>query len=447
MRAVDVSRKAERNAQVEVLAEPAINAVKWSGRFALLIFLALLGVAALAPITSGSVAQGQLAVGEGRQIVQHPTGGVVAEILVEEGARVEAGEPLLRLEGVQETAAAGVGLAEIAGLRAEIAVREAEVAGQDRPSFPADMLEEARHDRVVAQALAVQRAAFRARQEQRQMEANAIDAQRAQLRSASAAATARAASAREQLALVNDEADGIRTLYERGLAPRTRLLALERAAADLQGQAGALANEVQRLRNQDRELQARRDQLAVNARAEAAEALRMVQTELSAARSRETATQDAVARMEIVAPMAGAVVNLSARTVGGVIAPGEAIMEIVPADNALVVRARLRPQDIDAVRAGMTAQVRLTLSGDVDAPRLTGEVLRISADALEDPRTGTAYFEAAIALPPDQIALLPDNARVPGLPAEVLIETGRATVLGYLFAPITDIAFRALRER
>jgi HlyD family type I secretion membrane fusion protein len=444
--AATAARLAERNAQVEALAAPAANAVKWSGRIAILIFLVFVATATLLPIASGAVAVGQLAVGESRQVVQHPTGGVVAEILVSEGDSVALGQPLLRLEGVQESAAAGVGEAEIAGLRAELAVREAEVAGRDRPSFPADMVREARSNQVVAQAIAVQRAAFNARRERRAMEANAIDAQRAQLRSASRAAVARAESARQQLSLVRDEAEGIRTLYERGLAPRTRLLALERAAADLEGQATALDNEVSRLANQDSELRARREQLSLNARAEAADALRMVQTELSAARSRETATLDAVERTEITAPMAGAVVNLNARTVGGVVAPGEPILEIVPDDDAWVVRARLRPQDVDAVRPGLTARIRLTLSGDVDTPRLTGEVLRVSADALEDPRSGMPYFEATIALPPEQAALLPANARVPGLPAEVLIETGQASVLSYLFSPITDIAFRAMRE-
>jgi HlyD family type I secretion membrane fusion protein len=446
MNAVDAARLAERNAQVEVLAAPAIKAVKWSGRIAILIFVAFIAIAALLPIASGAVAMGQLAVGESRQVVQHPTGGVVSEILVGEGDQVSAGQVLVRLEGVQETAAAGVGLAEIAGLRAELAVREAEAAGRDSPTFPEDMLEAARDNPVVAEAIAVQRSAFTARSEQRDAEARAIDAQRAQIRSAQEAASARRASARQQLTLINDEAEGIRTLYEQGLAPRTRLLALERAAADLEGQAAAFGNEIQRLADQDRELRARRDQLAVNARAEAAEALRMVQTELSAARSRETATQDAVDRMDILAPMAGAVVNLNARTVGGVVAPGEPIMEIVPDDDALVVRVQLRPQDIDAIRPGLTARIRLTLSGDVNPPRLTGQVSRVSADALEDPRTGMYYFEASIEIPPDQAALLPANARVPGLPAEVLIETGQGSVLSYLFSPITDIAFRALRE-
>ncbi len=440
-------RAKARDALVEALAAPAVNAVKWSGRIAILIFVAFFGVATLMPISSGAVAMGQLAVGESRQVVQHPTGGVVAEILVSEGEKVSVGQILIRLEGVQENAAAGVGAAEIAGLRAELAVREAEIAGEASPTFPPDMIEQARTSRVVAEAIAVQRSAFNAREAQRDMEAQAIDAQRAQIRSATTAARARATSAREQLALVLDEAEGIRTLYERGLAPRTRLLALERAAADLEGQASALDSEVRRLAGQDTELRARYSQLALDSRSEAADALRMVQTELSSARSRETATQDAVTRTEILAPMAGAVVNLNIRTVGGVVAPGEPIMEIVPDDDALVVRARVRPQDVDSIRPGLTARIRLTLSGEPNLPRLSGRVARVSADALEDPRTGMAYFEATVEISEDQAALLPPNVRIPGLPAEVLIETGQSSVLNYLFSPITDIAFRALREQ
>lgn len=428
------------------LAAPARRAGRTTGMAATGLFAALFAACAFPTISSGTVALGQLSASQARQIVQHPTGGVVAAILVAEGDRVSEGDVLVRLAGVEEGASAGILTARTLALRAEEAVRSAEAKGQTSARFPAELRAAAAADPGAQAVLNAQTAAFAARNAELAALQSQIEANRAQISAEIAGAGARRDAAHRQLELLAQEIGAMRTLFEKGLAPLPRLRALERAEADLTGSAAALEAEIRRLRAEDRQLAARAREANLLARSEAAEALRGVQAELAETGPRVTAAEDALARIEVRAPATGSIVSLHVKTVGGVVRPGEPILELTPLTDRLVVDARIRPQDADDVREGAEATIRFDLLNISNTPRVSGRVLRISPDALEDPRTGAFYFQAKVEIPKEEAAKLPAQALAPGLPAEVLIHSGSRTILSYLFAPIERVAFRALRE-
>jgi HlyD family type I secretion membrane fusion protein len=291
-----------------------------------------------------------------------------------------------------------------------------------------------------------QRSLFETRQARLAATLRQIDARRGQLRESLASAEARLRSAREQLALVEGEAGDLRKLFEKGLATRSRVLALDRAAADLGGTASALEADIRRYSDEDAELAAQRSQAQLEARTEAAEALRSVRTDLAAAGYRAVAADDALAHVDVRAPVSGSVVGLRAKTIGGVVKAAEPILEILPSGDQLVVRARLRPQDADDVREGARATVSFDLLNSSNAPRVSGSVIHVSRDVLQDERTGEPYFEAGVEIPVEEARRLPASAFAPGLPAEVLIHGGSRSVLAYLLAPFERVAFKALRE-
>jgi HlyD family secretion protein len=435
-----------RDALVDELAGPAIRSTRLTGRVVWALFLVLLALAAFAPVSSGIVAAGHLAPETSRQVVQHSTGGVIAEIRVKDGQEVSAGEVLIRLAGIEESAAAGIASAEIFALRVEERVRAAEAEGVPSLALTSDLEQGARTNPEWSPILESQRSVFETRQARLAATTKQIDSRRGQLRQSMASAEARLRSAREQLTLVEGEAADLRRLFEKGLVTRNRVLALERAAAELGGATSALEADIRRYGEEDTELSAQRSQVLLDARTEAAEALRSVQADLAAAGYRSVAAEDALAHVEVRAPVSGSIVGLRVTTIGGVVAAGEPIMEILPKGDQLLVRTRLRPQDADDVREGARATVSFDLLNSGNTPRVTGSVIHVSRDALQDDRNGEAYFEARVEIPLDEARRLPPHAFAPGLPAEVLIHSGSNSVLGYLMAPFERVAFNALRE-
>jgi HlyD family secretion protein len=184
----------------------------------------------------------------------------------------------------------------------------------------------------------------------------------------------------------------------------------------------------------------------VDRRAQAAEALRAVRVELAEALERRLATADTLQRTEVKAPISGTVMALRVSTIGGVVEPGQALLEIVPLSSDLVVSVRIPPRDADDVRLGMPAIVRLDADGPRSPPRINGTVQSISADALNDERTGAPFFEVRVEIPKEDIANVPADLIAPGLPAEVLIQTGSHTMVEYLFSPVERAMFRSMRD-
>ena len=406
----------------------------------------LIVFAAVVPIESGAIAPGVEQVENKRKTVQHLDGGIIRQIHVREGTVVKAGQPLLTLDDTNARLNVSVYQSQADALRAEQAALRAQLLGKSDIDFPADLLARA-DDPVVGSILRSQRAAFAARRDNVLGRQAQLYEQVGQLNQQIGGDSAGSEARTEQLKLLESEIADVEKLYAKGFATRPRLLALQRAAAELRGERAALHAESAKLRGQQSEVRILSLQAERESAADAANSLRTLEGELAEVQDKLTAAKQILERTEIRAPVAGTVVGMRPTTVGGVIQPGEALLDVVPNSGRLVVVAKVSPRDADNLRVGLPAQVRFDGSGARDAPVVEGTVRKFSADALTDAKSGETYFEAEVAVPERQKRALPAELLKPGVPATVMIKTGQRTVLGYLFAPILRARYRALREQ
>lgn len=391
-------------------------------------FVIFLGWAAFAPLDAAVVAPGVVVVSGARQTVQHRDGGIISNILVEDGQRVEQGEILIELSAPEVLARKEALLSQVLDLQMQRAQLMAQQAGRTTFDAPREWAALPPEDRGTAAA-----ALERHRREAR--------ARRAALRSqrAGTAVDARIAGYQEEIVSINrqdrlleDELAGVRSLAERGLMPMTRVRALERAQAELDGRRAelraAIATALEDRAEQVRDIEARLAQLL---------------PQLAGARAELEHTL-------LRAPVSGVIVGLEANTVGGVIRASEPVMDIVPEGQDLIVEAQVRPEDADDVHAGLISEVRITAFTGRTMPMLTGEVQRISADRFTDERTGQAYFITRVAVAQAELdRLTAENQQTqlrPGLPAEVVIPTRKRTALQYLLEPLNQTLWSSFRE-
>lgn len=436
-------------AQTRTLADelyaPAADVARKLLIFACVSLLVIAAWATLVPIASGAVASGRLDIQDRRKTVQHLDGGIVRRIAIAEGQFVKRGAILIGLNDGDARLDVAVLQSQVDSLRAEKAAREAELVGAGQIRFPDDLVARA-SDPAVAAVLAAQRAAFAARRNSASGHRLQIGERIEQYSQDRSGAAAQMQARAAQIALLDSEIRDVASLVERGYATRTRLYSLQRAVAALRGERDALVRQGASLSAQRAQARIEIDQVERERGTDAADALRSIQNELVQVLEKLTAARQVLERKVIRAPVAGKVVDLKVTTVGGVIRPGEALMDIVPAARRLIVRARISPLHADDVRVGQTAFVRFQGLGSKNTPTLEGNVVEISADALADPRTGENYFEALVALPAATPEMLPAGDFRPGLPAEVLIRTGERTALAYMLAPISRAAFHSMRE-
>ena len=397
-------------------------------------------------ISGAIVAQGQIEVDRDRQVVQHPDGGVVAEILVTEGARVEAGQVLLRLDG----SALQSDLTIVEGQLSELASRSARLTaerdGLPTLTFPAAVLALAKTSSEVAAQLDGQSRLFAARNatlaEQRALLAQRID----QITAQSNGIMAQSDALIRQLDLIEQELVSQQALLEKGLVPAGAVLALRREQARLEGQIGALQAELARTEGQRTETEIEISGLQTRRREEATTELRQIGSALLELDERRRALADRIARLEIRAPVAGIVLGLQIKSPQSVLRAADPVLYLIPQDRPLVISARLAPIQIDEVTLGQEAELVFPAFAARDTPHLMGRITRIAADALTDPRTGATYYSAELQLSEGERARLGDRALVPGMPVEVFLMTGRHTPLAYLVKPFTDYFSRAFRE-
>ena len=424
----------------------AVRSSMTAGLVVVALFLGGFGVwAAVAPLDSAVIATGVLGVSGERKTVQHLEGGIVADILVAEGAVVAAGQPLIVLDDTQSRAGLDLLQGQYRSEAARKARLETERDGLPAIRWPVE-LQLRVADAATAEVLATQERIFQTRAVSLANQAAIHRRRIEQLREQRSGLASEIANQDRGLELFDEALFDLR---------RTVLLGLEskhQRLLDVEGRRAATAGARARSQAQIASIEeaiGERELLIVeldNSRlTEVAAELRDVETRLSDLGERVAAARDVMARTRVIAPVAGTVMGLQVFTRGGVIRPGEALMEIVPTEDGLVIAARVATTDIDSVAAGLPAQVRLTAFSQLGAPRLTGEVTRVSADRFDDARTGAAWYEARIALDPDQPALS-DLALVPGMPAEVMIVTGARTLLDYVLTPIVESLGRALRE-
>lgn len=402
--------------------------------------------AALANLTSAALAPGVIAVDTNWRTIQHLEGGIVAEILVREGDFVDEGQVLLRLDPTRSDASLSILDSQLVLAKATEARLIAERDGAELIDFPDELIDRM-DDQEVATVVAGQDLLFRARRDSMAGQIDILNERIEQLKQQIEGLQVQQDARAAQTALIDKELEGLQQLFEEGYASQQRILALQRDAERLRGERGENLASIASARSQIGETELQILQLDKSFREEVVNELRTVQSQVFDLQERRTAAADERRRIDIVAPVSGQVLGLAAYTVGGVIKPGEDILNIVPLNDELVIVARVTPDDRERVSVGQSAQVRLSGLSRRSTPVLLGEVVTISGDRLTDRQSGEAYYDARVIIPEEQLALLEDTAElVPGMPAEVMIETGERSALGYILSPLTDSLDRAFKE-
>ena len=415
-------------------------------------FVILLGWAALAPLDAAVPAQGVIAVSGNRQSVQHREGGVVTAINVREGQSVKAGDILIEMSAPDLRAQERAYTSEYLTMLAQRSRLMAERAGQRNFAPPAEFAALSAEDRPLAeQALSLQRAQLQARLASMTAQQSVLGQRSRQLGEQQGGYSEQIASLRDQQRLLSDEIAGLRIIQEKGFASENRIRALERALADLRGREAAMRAEIARAGEGKGETRMQSVSIERTALEEVAVELRDTQVRLSDVLPKLVAVREQLQRARVRAPATGQVVGLSIFTVGGVVSPGQMLMEIVPDRRKLVIQANVSPGDADDVFRGQTAQIRFLSVNDQTLPLLTGTVRTMSADSFTDEKSGQAFFRAEIEVPPDQLSkvrgALGQGELRPGLPVEVLLNVRKRTALQYVLEPLTRNFWRSLREQ
>jgi len=413
----------------------------------LVLFGGVGGWAAVAPLASAAVAPGVISPDGSRRVVQHLEGGIIRQLPVRDGSRVAAGDPLVVLEDIGARARRDARMSRYRTLRAVEARLLAEAAGAGQIAFPAAVIAAAADDAEVADVIADQTARFEVRRRTHEGRGAILRQRIAQLDEEIAGLEAQIDSQERQLELIAQEIGNVEQLISQGLERLPRLLALQRAEAEITGARAANRAAIARARQSIGETELQILDLDARREDEVTEELTQVRSELSEVAEDLRASEDVLTRTVVIAPVAGTVVDLRFHTVGGVIGPGEPILDIVPFEEDLLIDARVAPIDIDAVAPGQTAQVHLTAYRQRNLPRIDGRVRQVSADRLVDEATGEPYFLARVEVDRDRLDALDEGIQLlPGMPAEVLILTGERTALAYLLDPFVDTFRRGLRE-
>lgn len=415
-------------------------------------FLLFLGGAAFIPMDSGAVATGTVAVSGNRQAVQHRDGGIVSELKVREGQTVKKGQALLII-ATNEIAAGERGLAaETYGLMAQRQRLLAERDGAAGMTPPAEFAALVDADRLLAMdAWQGQMKLFAARRGSTHAQHDVLSQRTRQNDQQISGFAQQMKSNREQRRLLDEEIMGLRQIVEKGWASINRIRALERAAAQLDGDYAGQKAEIARLREATGEVSMQSLSFDRKVTEDVSEQLRDVSLKLDANLPKLAAAREQLARAQVRAPASGKIVGLKVFTVGGVVQPGQVLMEVVPQDRELVIEAMISPRDADDIAPGQRAQTRFSSIQERNIPILNGVVSRISADSFTDERSGEKFFRAEIRVPQSELdkvrMVRPGKSAIQaGLPAEILIPLRKRSMLGYLLEPLTQSLWLAGRE-
>ena len=398
-----------------------------------------------APLASAAIAPGVVSPDSSRNTIQHLEGGIVQEILVTEGDRVTEGQLLMRLSPVQAQASFSARQRqwrrfEAERLRLQALERDADeltfppvLTAVDDPDYQAFIANQLAQFAVEREGLAGRQAILGRRIGQLDQEVAAIERENEGLR--------------EQLDIVAEEIADKAQLLEQNLIRKPELLALRRLSSQLKSQIASNEATIARAAQKGEEIELQILSLKTDFNDGLAKELVRVNSELAQLEEAMTSSEDVFRRTEIYAPVSGTVLNLRSETVGGIVRPGEPILDIVPGEDALVIEARLSPNDIDIVAVGQTARVHLTPYSARNMAPLEGRLVRISPDVVIDEGTREAYYEVRIEVDPATLGrLAADIAMTPGMPAEVFILTGEQSLFSYIAAPVTRSFRKAFRE-
>lgn len=402
--------------------------------------------AGLAPLASSAVAQGAVKVEGNRKTLQHLEGGIIQELLVKEGDVVQRDQILIRLDRTVAQSRFDTVRHQYDLLKASEARLLAEQAVKPL-AFPQELLDR-RDEPRIATLLGGQERIFTTRQESYRGQRDILQARIDQLRSQAEGLRAQQASAERQLELIRKEQATVVDLVRKGLEREPRLLDLQRRAAAMEGSRAEAQSEIARVQQTVGETELRILSLDDEHAEKVAAELKDVQADLAKAEEELGASADVLRRRDIRAPLAGTVLNLKFFTPGGVIGPGTPILDIVPQSDRMQIEVQLSPLDIDVVRPGLLAEIRLSAYKQRRMPILDGRLIQVSADRLLNERDGTPYYKGVVEVDPIELSELDDNVELyPGMPADVMIKTGERTFFQYLVSPIRDSFARAFHEQ
>jgi HlyD family secretion protein len=428
------------------------NDIKIGRAIAIFFFVILLGWAAFVPLDAGVHGSGKIAVSGNRQAVQNPDGGVVTAIHVREGQTVKAGQVLVQMAAPDLRATERALTSDYLTMLAQRSRLLAEAAGRASFAAPAEFASLSPADRTLAaQAMDLQVAQLRTKRSALQAQQSVLGQRSKQLGEQRIGYAEQQRSYREQQRLIGDELRGMRELQQKGFASLNRVRALERAEEQLRGQEAAMASEVARAGEGMGETRMQSLGISQSNFQDVATELRDTQAKLSEVLPKLISAREQLQRAMVRAPASGQVVGLAVFTVGGVVAPGQVLMEVVPADKRLVIQAQIDPRGADDVYLGQEAQVRFTSVDDRTLPLLSGKVRTISADSFTDEKSGTSYFRAEIEVSPAELdrvrGALGRGKLRPGLPVEVVLTVRKRTALQYLLEPLQAHFWRSFREQ
>jgi HlyD family secretion protein len=403
--------------------------------------------AVMTQISGAVIAGGQIEVDQNRQVVQHPDGGVVEAILVEEGEAVKAGDVLLRLDPTDLQSELSIVESQLFELIARRGRLEAERDDRDTITFDPLLLKTAAARPDVRDLMDGQQRLFEARGASIAQAIEQLDKQQDQISDQITGITAQQRAMDAQLELIEKELVDQQSLFDRGLAQVSRVLSLQRESARMNGTVGELAANSAQARGRITEIDIEILNLQSQRREEAITQLRDIQSRELELRERRRALLERMSRLDVKAPLSGIVYDLRVFARRSVIRPADPVLYIIPQDRPLVINARVEPIDIDKLTIGQDVTLRFSALDQRQTPELTGTVKLISADAFEDENTRQSYYRAEIVLSEGEQARLPaDTTLLPGMPVEAFIRTEDRSPLAYLVKPLTDYFTKAFRE-
>lgn len=407
------------------------------GGFVLWSVTASLAVAVVAP--------GNVSMESFKRTVQHLEGGIVRELLVQDGDKVKAGESLVILSDTQVRSQLEIAQSQYYINRAMEVRLLAEQQGAETLEMPEELMSV--DDERIQQVTAVQQSLFHARRQSLQGTLNAMDQQIIQMQEQIDGLESRISVNNQRINSLRSEAEDFRSLYREGLGDNQRLRELERQVLQYEGENAEFQSNIAQLRSQISENRMQKETTLQEFQAEVGEQLRDAQSQIAEAEERIIALTDQVNRTVVSAPVSGTIVGRQVHTVGAVIRAGDPIMEVVPSGDGFVVEARVPTKDVDNLYMGQLAEIRFSAFNQRLTNIIDGEIIHISADSFEDEATGQRYYKTRIRVTDagkedmtEQMHLLS------GMPAEVMIRTGERTFASYIAKPVTDMLARAIRE-
>jgi HlyD family type I secretion membrane fusion protein len=400
-----------------------------------------------APLAAAVIAQGSFVATGQNKIVQHLEGGIIKDILVDEGDHVQVNQPLILLDRTAAQANERQLFLRQARLEAITARLTAEAENSPNIKYP-EVLSKSLGDPDVSAIIDSQEQHFRGSQSRLNSEIGLLNQNIEALKYRAEGYKRQLDSMKRQHVLLEEEYEGKKILLSQGLIRKTEVSAIRRAIADAEGQSGQLASEVAETNAQIKKLDQQIIQTISTFSQASLDELQKIEAELDNVREESRAAENVLERASINAPVAGTVVRMYYHTAGGVIESGKSILEILPADVPLIIEAQIPRTEIDNVKQGQNATVRLTALNQRKTPVLNGKVFYVSADSLAL-ATGDAKKEvylARINLPGSELSRVPGFSPTPGMPAEIFIQTAERTFFNYITKPITDSMSKAFME-